>query len=381
MVGFGAGFGKTAAARYPRRAAEFCRRSLGLPWLIGLVVIPLLMAAIGYGALGEPRSGNAPSSASSTVATSSKSGASKISLAALSIIRSGNDITLTGDLPDDSAKASLMNALKGSLPPSVNFIDQTQINPNIDSLDFSNAAPVFKDSASISDFNLTVNGDMVTLAGTAASQDQKNAVVQDAVHAWSRPDVVDKLVVSGPVPPAGSPGASSPPPPPGAAPPPASPPPGAPPPPASPPPGAPPSPASPPPPPGAPPPPPPPAPTPCTNLQAAVDAVTNGPIAFGNDGFSLTPADEQILTQVADKLKACPTAHAAINGYTDNSGTEAINIPLSSQRAGTVADFLVAHGVSRGQLVVKGLGSVNPIAGNDTPDGRAKNRRVEIVVS
>jgi peptidoglycan-binding protein ArfA len=340
------GFGKTAATSYLRQAAEFYRRSLGLTWLIGLVVIPLLMAAIGYGALGEPRSGNAPSSASSTVATSGKSGAPKISLAALSIIRSGNDITLAGDLPDDSAKASLMNALKGSLPPSINFIDQTQINPNIDSLDFSNAAPVFKDSASISDFNLTVNGDMVTLAGTAASQDQKNAVVQDAVHAWSSLDVVDKLAVSGPVPPAGSPGAAPPPPPP-----------------------------------GAPPPPPPPAPTPCTNLQAAVDAVTNGPIAFGNDGFSLTPADEQILTQVADKLKACPTAHATINGYTDNSGTEAINIPLSSQRAGTVADFLVAHGVSRGQLVVKGLGSVNPIAGNDTPDGRAKNRRVEIVVS
>jgi peptidoglycan-binding protein ArfA len=340
------GFGKTAATSYLRQAAEFYRRSLGLTWLIGLVVIPLLMAAIGYGALGEPRSGNAPSSASSTVATSGKSGAPKISLAALSIIRSGNDITLAGDLPDDSAKASLMNALKGSLPPSINFIDQTQINPNIDSLDFSNAAPVFKDSASISDFNLTVNGDMVTLAGTAASQDQKNAVVQDAVHAWSSLDVVDKLAVSGPVPPAGSPGAAPPPPPP-----------------------------------GAPPPPPPPAPTPCTNLQAAVDAVTNGPIAFGNDGFSLTPADEQILTQVADKLKACPTAHATINGYTDNSGTEAINIPLSSQRAGTVADFLVARGVSRGQLVVKGLGSVNPIAGNDTPDGRAKNRRVEIVVS
>src|SRR5271156_3877628 len=346
MVGFGAGFGKTAATSYSRRAAEFYQRSLGLPWLIGLLVIPLLMAAIGHGALGEPRSGNAPSSASSTVATTSKSGAPKIALAALSIIRSGNDITLTGDLPDDSAKASLMNALKGSLPPSINFIDQTQINPNIDSLDFSNAAPVFKDSASISDFNLTVNGDMVTLAGTAASQDQKNAVVQDAVHAWSSLDVVDKLAVSGPVPPAGSPGAAPPPLPP-----------------------------------GAPPPSPPPAPTPCTNLQAAVDAVTNGPIAFGNDGFSLTPADEQILTQVADKLKACPTAHATINGYTDNSGTEAINIPLSSQRAGTVADFLVAQGVSRGQLVVKGLGSVNPIADNGTPDGRAKNRRVEIVVS
>src|SRR5262245_12934859 len=102
---------------------------------------------------------------------------------------------------------------------------------------------------------------------------------------------------------------------------------------------------------------------------------------FGSDGISLNPADDHILTQVADKLKACPNAHATINGYTDNTGTEGINIPLSSQRAGTVADFLVAHGVAREHLVIKGLGSINPIASNDTPDGRAKNRRVEIVVS
>jgi peptidoglycan-binding protein ArfA len=95
----------------------------------------------------------------------------------------------------------------------------------------------------------------------------------------------------------------------------------------------------------------------------------------------LTPTDDQILTQVSDKLKACPPARATLNGYTDDSGTEAINISLSNQRAQKVADFLVAHGVPGAQLVVKGLGSVNPVAPNDTPDGRAKNRRVEIVVS
>jgi peptidoglycan-binding protein ArfA len=88
-----------------------------------------------------------------------------------------------------------------------------------------------------------------------------------------------------------------------------------------------------------------------------------------------------MLTQVADKLKACPTARATLNGYTDNTGTESINIPLSAQRARTVADFLAANGAARDHLVVKGLGSVNPVAPNDTPDGRAKNRRVEIVVS
>ena len=95
----------------------------------------------------------------------------------------------------------------------------------------------------------------------------------------------------------------------------------------------------------------------------------------------MTPADNQILTQVADKLKACPNAHITLNGYTDNTGTEGINIPLSSQRGNTVADFLVAQGVARDHLVVHGLGSINPVASNDTPDGRAKNRRVEIVVS
>jgi peptidoglycan-binding protein ArfA len=109
--------------------------------------------------------------------------------------------------------------------------------------------------------------------------------------------------------------------------------------------------------------------------------VTGGPITFANDGFSLTPADDQILPQLADKLKACPSAHVTISGFTDNSGAEAINIPLSTQRAQTVADFLVAHGVAAAQLVVKGLGSINPVAPNDTPEGRAKNRRVEIVVS
>src|SRR6516225_6135629 len=129
------------------------------------------------------------------------------------------------------------------------------------------------------------------------------------------------------------------------------------------------------------PPPPPPVSASCADLQSAINAVTGGPINFANDGFSLTPADNQSLPQVADKLKACPNAHATINGYGDTSGTEAINIPLSSQRAQSVADFLVAHGVAASRLVVRGLGSANPIAPNDTAEGRAKNRRVEIVVS
>ncbi|MGA8254287.1 MAG: OmpA family protein [Mycobacterium sp.] len=311
MVGFG-------SWRAPRV------RSLGLAWLIGLVVIPLLIAAIGYGAYDHPRSGVGPTSA----APSNKPGAPKLSLAPLSISRNGNNITLSGDFPDDFAKATLMKTLKGALGPGVNVIDQIKIDPSVDALDFSKAGPIFTDSASITDFNLTVDVDTVTLTGTAASTDQKNTIDQAATHTWSNLNVVDHLVVNGPPPPPG-----------------------------------------------------PPPPDPCANLQAAINAVTGGPITFAADGFSLTPADNQILSQVADKLKACPNAHITLNGYTDNTGAEGINIPLSSQRGNTVADFLVAQGAARDHLVVRGLGSINPVASNDTPDGRAKNRRVEIVAS
>jgi peptidoglycan-binding protein ArfA len=331
-----AGPRQAAATTDSPRAPEFRRRSLALPWLIGLVVIPLLIAAIGYGAFERPRSATGPTGALPSLAPSSTSRAPKFSLAPLAITRNGNDVTLSGNFPDNTAKAALMKALNDSLPAGVNIIDQIIINPTVAALDFSNSGPIFKDSASILDFSLTVNGDTITLAGTAASQDQKNTVEHDATQTWSNLNVVGKLAVSAPVPPPIPPPV---------------------------------------------PPPPPPAPVSCVDLQSAINAVTGGPINFANDGFSMTPGDVQILTQVSDKLKACPNAHATLNGYTDNSGAEGINIPLSTQRAQTAADFLVAHGVAAAQLTVKGLGSVNPIAPNDTVEGRAKNRRVEIVVS
>jgi peptidoglycan-binding protein ArfA len=338
-VGLAAGLRQAVAIADTRQDPEFDRRSRGLPWLIAVVVIPLLIAAIGYGAE-RSRSASAPIGALPTPAPSHTSGAPTFSLAPLSITRNGNDITLSGDFPDDSAKAALMKALNGSLPPGVNIIDQIHINPTVDALDFSNAGPIFRDSASIPDFSLTVSGAIITLAGTVVSQDQKTTVEQEAAHTWSNLNVVGKLVVKAPVP--------------------------LPPPPA---------------PPGPPPPPAPPAAVSCADLQSVINGVTGGPIIFANDGFSLTPADDQILPQVADKLKGCPSAHVTINGFTDNSGAEAINISLSTQRAKTVADFLVDHGVVVAQLVIKGLGSINPVAPNDTPEGRAKNRRVEIVVS
>jgi len=308
----------------PGAALAWFRRSLGLPWLIGLVAIPLLIAAIGYGAFERSHSAVGPTGEVPTLSPADKNAGPKIFLAPIAIVRKGNDVTLWGQLPDDPAKAALVKVLKNSLPPGINVIDQIQLSPGVAALDFANAGPFFRDMAPIAAFRFTVSADTITVTGEAGSQQQKDAAVADAKHIWPNLDIVDQLTVKGAAPP------------PSAA---------------------------------------------CTDLQKAINTVTGGPIVFGDDGFSLTPGDEQILTQTADKLKACPAAHVLVKGYGDSTGNEVMNATLSTQRAQTVADFLTAHGVSRNALTVKGFGAVDPVAPNDTADGRAKNRRVELAVS
>ena len=70
-----------------------------------------------------------------------------------------------------------------------------------------------------------------------------------------------------------------------------------------------------------------------------------------------------------------------IEGHTDNTGSDAINRPLSLNRAGTVRDFLVAQGVPNSSIDMDGLGPDHPVASNDTAEGRARNRRVEIILT
>ncbi len=70
-----------------------------------------------------------------------------------------------------------------------------------------------------------------------------------------------------------------------------------------------------------------------------------------------------------------------VDGYTDDIGTEIYNSKLSMQRAESVADFLVENGISRDIIITRGHGETNFVADNETEEGRAKNRRVEISVS
>lgn len=87
-----------------------------------------------------------------------------------------------------------------------------------------------------------------------------------------------------------------------------------------------------------------------------------------------------ILDRFADGLRNNPNAEVRIIGHTDSTGSDAINDPLSLQRAESTRNYLTARGVGGTRIQVQGMGSHQPVASNSTAEGRARNRRVEIFV-
>jgi len=104
-------------------------------------------------------------------------------------------------------------------------------------------------------------------------------------------------------------------------------------------------------------------------------------ISFATGRADINPNFRPILDRFAAGLVDDPAASVTIIGYTDNTGTDAINNPLSYQRAAHTRDYLVARGVAAQRIEVQGHGSSEPVASNATAEGRARNRRVEIFVA
>ncbi len=106
----------------------------------------------------------------------------------------------------------------------------------------------------------------------------------------------------------------------------------------------------------------------------------SGGILFNTGKSDLRPDAKVTLAKLSGILLMIPTADIQIEGHTDSTGTEDTNAKLSLERATAVMTFLESQGVENTRMRSKGLGSASPIASNDAADGRAKNRRVEIVV-
>lgn len=103
-------------------------------------------------------------------------------------------------------------------------------------------------------------------------------------------------------------------------------------------------------------------------------------ISFATGRSDIQPNFRPILDRFAEGLRNNPATEVRIVGHTDASGNDAINNPLSVDRAASTRNYLTSQGVSGARIQIEGRGAREPIATNDTPAGRALNRRVEIFV-
>ncbi|MDT5069547.1 MAG: peptidoglycan-binding protein ArfA [Mycobacterium sp.] len=334
--------------------SKLYRRRPGLGWLLALLVVPALIALIGWAGTDRATDDVALTTPSvnpsaSLTASPSPSAPTKTTgmpaggYAPFSVVRNGNvgdpagamGFTVSGEVPDAATKTSLIQALVTTMP-GAKIVDGLKIAPGVTVPDVAGLGGLFSAAIGIPGFGMNLVGDTVTLTGTAPSEELKAAAQSAAIATWPGVKVVNDIQVDAPSTPAA----------------------------------------------------PPPGPVSgtgqggaCATLRGDSTALRRTPITFGIDGFTLAPGSRQLLSQIAGKLKACPDVKVTVVGYTDSSGTDAINGPLSASRAKAVADGLISDGVAAGALTSRGAGSADPVADNGTPEGRAQNRRVEITVS
>jgi chemotaxis protein MotB len=123
-------------------------------------------------------------------------------------------------------------------------------------------------------------------------------------------------------------------------------------------------------------------------MQQQQKWVVAGDMLFPEGGYQLSANGKQALNQYVPQLQNLQNARVVVYGYTDNKAVGPAlqqagirnNIDLSSRRADNVVAYLTSQGVNPNIISAKGFGDTHPVASNDTPQGRAQNRRIEIVL-
>jgi OmpA-OmpF porin, OOP family len=110
------------------------------------------------------------------------------------------------------------------------------------------------------------------------------------------------------------------------------------------------------------------------------DLLSKGTIRFETGRADIDRDSAGLLDRLVEIAMRCPTANIEVAGHTDAAGEEVANQALSEKRAQAVINFLVQAGLSANRFTAAGFGSTQPLASNDTSDGRAQNRRIEFLV-
>jgi OmpA-OmpF porin, OOP family len=114
--------------------------------------------------------------------------------------------------------------------------------------------------------------------------------------------------------------------------------------------------------------------------QLFTELLSKGSIRFEPARATIDPDSTGLLDRLIETALRCPSANIEIGGHTDTDGDDASNQALSEKRAQAVADYLVKAGLPADRFTAVGYGSTQPVASNDTDDGKAQNRRIEFVV-
>jgi chemotaxis protein MotB len=121
-------------------------------------------------------------------------------------------------------------------------------------------------------------------------------------------------------------------------------------------------------------------------LRGAIKYTVNSDLLFAPGSWQMRPQGQQVIAKLAEKLAPTQQNHLMVSGYTDNApigpalrqqGVTS-NQELSEKRADTVMQYLISQGVKPDLVSAQGFGETSPVASNDTPEGRAQNRRVEL---
>lgn len=304
--------------------AHYRRPLLGIPWIAGLLLVPLLLAALGIAtrSLGTAGAGTPGATASaSNNPTAAPAGTGPV----LEIITDSKSVILGVWVKDSTSQKTAAAALRSAYGQTIQVIDKLKTDAGALSIDSAGFAELANGIKGLSGVILNAQGGSVTLSGLATTDAAKNAALDGIKKAFPDAAVTSTGVV------VGDPDT---------------------------------------------------APASCEATPAYVAAVTaRTRIQFATGGTTLTAASTTALTKIADAVKKCPNLKVQVAGNSDNVGNAASNKTLSQQRATAVQDKLVALGVPAAGITAVGNGEEHPIASNDTVDGRTLNRRVDITVS
>lgn len=332
-----------------------------VPWLVGLIGIPLILSLAGglggkpaatsatpstppasvapaatptgsvtpHASASSPAPTAAPTTATtgapSTTPTAAPTSAAPAKPAVFEVSQDGKNVTLSGTVADAATKAGIVDAFKQAYGTGATVVDKLTVAAGGTQLDAASLAGLGGALKGISGITFDVANNTATISGVAADAAAKKAAVDSIAKAFPGAKVDGTGIV------VGDPNK---------------------------------------------------APATCAVTDEYVKVVTAATkIQFATGGSVLTADSSAALTKIADAVKKCPAIKLTVAGNTDNTGNENYNQTLSLRRAESVKAALVQQGVPAAGITTVGNGSAKPIASNDTADGRAKNRRVDITAA